>query len=135
MAVSIVSEHKPQKDGIDRNFFNEIAPYLDRQKIDPSWKDYDRVFAFVSFLLLDGLVLMAYFSAFLQMGGNLRNGSEAEAVEESEESGLEPESEPEEKPKKAAVKKPAPKKEKTEEKPVAKKAPAKKKSAVKKAAE
>lgn len=117
MAVSIVSEHKPQKDGIDRNFFNEIAPYLDRQKIDPSWKDYDRVFAFVSFLLLDGLVLMAYFSAFLQMGGNLRNGSEAEVVEES---GPEPASEPEpvEKPKKAA----------------AKKAPAKKNPAVKKAA-
>lgn len=135
MAVSIISEHKPQKDGIDRNFFNEIAPYLDRQKIDPSWKNYDRVFAFVSFFLLDGLVLMAYFSAFLQMGGKLRNGNTAEVSEESEESGPEPESKPEEKAKKAAVKKPAPKKEKTEEKPVAKKAPAKKKPAVKKAAE
>lgn len=53
MAASIIAEHKAQKDGIDRAFFDEIAPYLDRQQIDPSWKNYDRAFAFVSFFLLD----------------------------------------------------------------------------------
>lgn len=123
MAASIIAEHKAQKDGIDRAFFGEIAPFLDRQQIDPSWKNYDRVFAFVSFFLLDGLVLMAYFSAFLQMGGKLRNGMETEAPEESEAT----EEVPVEKPKKPAAKKAASKKEKPEEKPAAtKKTPAKK---------
>ena len=128
MAASIISEHKAQKDGIDRAFFSEIAPFLDRQQIDPSWKNYDRAFAFVSFFLLDGLVLMAYFSAFLQMGGNLRNGGETEVP-----AGDEEEEAPVEKPKKVPVKKPAAKKEKIEEKPAeGKKAPAKKKPVAKK---
>lgn len=133
--VSIMSGHRGQKEGIDREFFEEIAPYLDRTELDPNAGGFESLFDLMSFLLLDGLLSMAYLSVFLRLGGSLRSNAPM-AAEETETSSTAAEAPTEEKPKKA-VKKPAAKpkaatkKSDVEEKP---KAPAKKKPAPKKKA-
>lgn len=83
MAVSIISERQPKKDGIDRAFFDEISPFLDRSELDGSARLFESFFKLLSFLLLDGLLIMAYFSVFLRFGGNLRDpdAQDSEAVE------------------------------------------------------
>lgn len=146
MAVSIIGEHKPQKDGIDRAFFNEISPFLDRGELDVSSRLYESLFKLLSFLLLDGLMIMAYLSAFVRFGGNLRDPETETPASDDAESGDGSDSEKPasktaeiEKAKRPVVKKPAAKKEKTEgesapAKKSAAKKPATKKPAAKKSA-
>lgn len=141
MAVSIIGEHKPQKDGIDRAFFNEISPFLDRSELDVSSRLYESLFKLLSFLLLDGLMIMAYLSAFVRFGGNLRDPETEAPVTDDAESGdasdfEKPASETTviEKTKKSAAKKEKSKDESAPAKKPAVKKPATKKPAAKKSA-
>lgn len=134
MAAAIIGEHQPKTDGIDRDFFMEMAPFLDRSELDPNSKWFESLFKLLSFLLLDGLMIMAYLSAFGRFGGNLRDGEtgtpateEAGPGEASDSEKPAPETAVIEKTKKPVVKKPAAKKEKSETKK-----PSEKKSQTKK---
>lgn len=40
-------------EGVDRDLFDSVVPYLDRSVLDPSWQSYESLFNFLSFLLLD----------------------------------------------------------------------------------
>lgn len=134
--LDIVDAQKGKTDGIDREFFDRVVPYLSRSELDLESGRYRVLFGLLNFFLLDGLVSMAYLSIFVRIGGSLRNGAEP-VIETPEEPEEELAEEPviAEKPKKPAAKKTAPKKEKISEKAEpAKKAPAKKPTAKKPAA-
>lgn len=131
--VSIMGGHQARKEGIDREFFEEVAPYLDRSELDPDAGGFESLFNLLSFLLLDGLLSMAYLSIFLRLGGSLRGNAPtattgAETPEApTEEPVAEEPKKPVEKP--AAKPKAAPKNKEADGKP---KVPAKKKPAAKK---
>jgi hypothetical protein len=73
-AVEILSNHEGLKEGVDREFFKEISPYLDLSKLDSNARAYGWLFNMASFFLLDGLMTMAWLSIYLRLGGKLRAG-------------------------------------------------------------
>lgn len=123
MAVAIIGEYQPQKDGINRDLFMEIAPFLDRTELDSGSKWYESLFRLLSFLLLDGLMIMTYLSAFVRFGGNLRDPEAESPTTDGAESGdvsdstkPVPEKDAIEKAERPAAKKPASKKPATAKK-------------------
>lgn len=135
--VDIINAHAPQASGIDREFFESVAPYLERTALDPRAKRYESLFNALNFLVLDGILSLAYLSLFFRVGGSLRNGSGPVARKEPETDAGSEKAEKTETEKPAAKKKPAAKpsaKSAESDAGTKKKAPAKKPASPKKPA-
>ncbi len=78
--VKRFSKHDPQSEGIGKALFDDVAPYLDRDQLDPNWRIFETAFSLVSFVLLDGLLTLALFSIYVRIGGHLRNPKEEPLV-------------------------------------------------------
>lgn len=52
------------KDDINRDFLSQSLPYIDVKEIDPTLYIYESLFVLFSFLILEGVASMIYFSVY-----------------------------------------------------------------------